>query len=62
MLQRFSETCELCSSQRFLEVRFSLLSIIIMATVNGPRKTEANRMDRNPPITSRKCDLLTLNK
>ena len=48
---------------RYYEVHFSLLSIIIMATANGPEtKPETNNMNWNLPITTDRCDLLTLLK
>ena len=43
----------------YYEVRFSLLSIIIMATAYEPRKTETNKRDPNLPITTDQRDLLT---
>ena len=36
------------------QLRFSMLSIIIMITRNEPWNTETHKMDRNPPITIHK--------
>ena len=43
----------------YYKMRFSLPSIIIMATANEPWQTEANKMDQNLPITTDKRDLFT---